>query len=210
MPLDDKTAITAKTYDNLAKKYEAVYGRKITYQKELDEFVKTLPKDAKILDVGCGTGHVDAYLAELGFDVTGIDISENMIEIAVDKAPLAQFQIMDLRHMDFADESFDAILAIFSLIHISKEEAHKAINHFAKILRPQGQLFLGLVEGESETFAEHSFNDEHKILFQYYDKQLIKEILDKEGFIVNTIADRHYTDDYQDQDEFFISAQKKS
>src|SRR5215470_3693052 len=62
----------------------------------------------RILDVGCGTGHLTAKIAAAGAIVTGIDRSADMIRQAQEKYPHVQFQVMDAREITFA-ECFDAV-----------------------------------------------------------------------------------------------------
>lgn len=69
----------------------------------------------KALDVGTGTGQFAVYLANKGFEVTGVDLSEEMIATARQNAaqeglPI-RFQTGDAEHLDFADESFDVVVS---------------------------------------------------------------------------------------------------
>jgi len=78
----EKEEIVRKGYDEIAKQYQ-VNRHMFDYRKELNEFASLLPKNAKVLDVGCGAGvPVKKFLVESGFDVTGIDFSAGMLEVA--------------------------------------------------------------------------------------------------------------------------------
>jgi ubiquinone/menaquinone biosynthesis C-methylase UbiE len=78
---------------------------------------------AAALYLGCGTGrHATAYLVELGFEVTGIDISPASIAKARQELPGARFQVADMATVELAPSSFDLITAFYSLIHVPKEE----------------------------------------------------------------------------------------
>ena len=72
-------------------------------------------KPLKILDVGCGTGYFSILLAKEGHQVTGIDLTPEMIENAKALAEEEQadcvFQVMDAEHPDFRDESFDLVIS---------------------------------------------------------------------------------------------------
>lgn len=82
-------------------------------------FTKYLKKNAKVLDVGCGTGYPIAdYLHQQGFIVTGIDVSENMIAKAKElHLERATFLVKDLLEFTLS-EKYDAIIAFDSLWHI--------------------------------------------------------------------------------------------
>jgi 2-polyprenyl-3-methyl-5-hydroxy-6-metoxy-1,4-benzoquinol methylase len=75
-------------YEEFAEYYDLIYKEIVNYEKETDdlekifaEFYKKKPKS--ILDVGCGTGSHSLILSTRGYSVTGIDISERMIEEAM-------------------------------------------------------------------------------------------------------------------------------
>lgn len=80
--MTEKGEIVRKGYDKIAKEYHAdrhVFDNK----RELEEFVSLLPRNSKVLDVGCGAAvPFIKFLVEYGFDVTGVDFSESMLRLA--------------------------------------------------------------------------------------------------------------------------------
>ncbi len=83
-----------------------------------------LPEHAKVLDLACGKGRHAIYLNQLGFEVTGIDLSENSIAIANKNANASlHFQVHDMRHA--FDEKYDAIFNLFtSFGYFESDEEH--------------------------------------------------------------------------------------
>lgn len=69
---------------------------------------------ARVLDLGCGTGRTTSYLAALGFDVTGLDISQPMIEAARRRSPDIEFVLGDASILGFASDSFDYVVYSFN------------------------------------------------------------------------------------------------
>lgn len=73
-----------------------------------------LPKDAKILDIGCGAGRTTIALSQLGYSISGIDLSPNMIKAAREQATKHGLKIdfykMNAINLSFSDESFDGVL----------------------------------------------------------------------------------------------------
>jgi len=208
---DENTLHTIRTYNALADAYEEQYCTTIYFQEELDRFLKHLKEKSSILDIGCGTGHIAAYLTTKGFKVTGIDISSAMIKKARQKAPTATFYQADMREISFPPRSFDAIIAAFSLIHIPKEETINLLTRFHEILTPRGHLFIGVIEGEGEELITEPLDKEgkHKTYFQYYQKNFLTQELERQGFTIITITDRQFKDEHEEHNEFFITAQKK-
>jgi trans-aconitate methyltransferase len=91
----------------------------------------------RILDLGCGTGHLSGQIAATGAKVVGVDRSPDMIGEAREKYPALQFEVMDAREIAFA-EPFDAVFSNATLHWIKEPE--KVIVGIAKALRPGGRF----------------------------------------------------------------------
>lgn len=100
--------------------------------------------DSHILDIGCGTGGNSVHISEkYGCKVTGIDISELMIEKArerVDEKGMhdrLDFHVGDAYNLDYADEKFDTVLTVFVSQFI---DLGKAFPEFYRVIKPGGYL----------------------------------------------------------------------
>jgi SAM-dependent methyltransferase len=117
----DSQKVNQEGYDKLASWWKTERDKSFV-SKLITDLVDVLPKKAKILDIGCGTGYpIASFLTEQGYHVTGIDSSKIMIDFAMDlKLPNATFH-----HVDFFDfepsNTFDAIIAWDSLWHLPYE-----------------------------------------------------------------------------------------
>jgi ubiquinone/menaquinone biosynthesis C-methylase UbiE len=173
--------IVRKGYDNLAEKYH-IFRQAFDNEIELDEFVKLLPINSKVLDVGCGAGvPVAKFLAERGFDVTGIDFSRNMLRLARKNAPKAKFLLRDMTKLEFAADSFDGLIAFYSIIHVPRENHFSLFRSFLRILRPQGIMLICLGPDEWEA------NDKYygvEMFWSHYDPKKSLQLLKKAGFEV--------------------------
>ena len=100
-------------------------------------------RNAKILDIGCGLGRTTQPLADMGFEVIGIDVSEAMINKARAKFPTIDFRIGDACDLQFGDEAFEYALFSFNGIdHIHPERRRiRALREIHRVLKPGG-LFL--------------------------------------------------------------------
>ena len=82
-------------YNQLAAVYEAMYQTFIDYKAEYEFYSELLLKYKKneVVEIGCGTGNLVPYFLENNFNYIGLDLSENMIEIAKNKIPNGDFRI---------------------------------------------------------------------------------------------------------------------
>ncbi len=93
-----------------------------------------------VLDVACGTGDMAVSLVERGCTVTGVDISEEMLAIARQKAPMVTFMIVDAEHLPFPDASFDAVTCAFGVRNFVHLE--QGLSEMLRVLKPGGQLVI--------------------------------------------------------------------
>jgi ubiquinone/menaquinone biosynthesis C-methylase UbiE len=101
----------------------------------------------RILDLGCGTGHLTAKIAEIGAHVVGVDRSPEMIRQARGKYPSLRFEVMDAREISL-DETFDAVFSNATLHWIKEPE--RVLAGIRKVLRPGGR-FVAEFGGKGNT-----------------------------------------------------------
>ena len=101
----------------------------------------------RILDLGCGTGHLAAKIAEAGAQVVGVDRSPEMIRQAREKYPALRFEVMDARELTLGGV-FDAVFSNATLHWIKEPE--RVITGIGKLLRPGGR-FVAEFGGKGNT-----------------------------------------------------------
>lgn len=144
-----------RAYDELAETYAAERGRDVdaAAAARLDRFAEQLPEAARLLDAGCGQGTpvLAALSGEVG--VVGLDFSGEQLRLARSNAPLAALACGDMTALPFREESFDAVTALHSLIHVPLDEHSTVLDEFARVLAPGGLLLL--TEGETAWVGEN-------------------------------------------------------
>ncbi|MDA1166442.1 MAG: class I SAM-dependent methyltransferase [Planctomycetota bacterium] len=105
--------------------------------------LRGLPSGSRILDGGCGLGEWTVFLAQQGFDVTGLDISEATIARLATWFPTASFRHGDLRRTDFPDASFDAYFSWGTFEHF-ENGLGDCLTEASRIVRRGGWLFVSV------------------------------------------------------------------
>src|SRR4030065_1213250 len=113
----------------------------------LVEFIeKGLIKKGKALDICCGTGTNTVYLAEKGFEVTGIDISPTAIGYAEKKAAQSKVQVslkvQDFLELPFEDEEFNFVFDMGCFHHVKPEDRATFINGVNRVLKKRDNYML--------------------------------------------------------------------
>jgi SAM-dependent methyltransferase len=155
---DDAVTITKKAYSKIHQEYaDNAPSTNPAIHPRIDEFIKYLPTNSrsKVLDLGCAAGRETDYLARHNLEVTGCDISPEFIKLAKSNYPDYDFTIADMRQLPFDNNSYDAIWASASFLHIPKKDAERTIREFNRILRPGGIIYLSVMEGDFDGLREN-------------------------------------------------------
>lgn len=94
----------------------------------------------RTLDVCCGTGELTSALGALGANVTGVDFSEAMVEIATRKFPMLNFVIGDAQNLRFDAASIDDFVCAFGMLHFSDPD--QAVAEAARVLKTGGRYIF--------------------------------------------------------------------
>ena len=100
----------------------------------------------RILDIGFGTGVLSCKLYENGYDITGIDFSERMIQIAQEKMPSARLIQHDFTNglpAELADSKFDAIICTYAIHHLNDAAKIIFLKELQTHLNPTGKIYIG-------------------------------------------------------------------
>lgn len=154
MTADDWLADTRTSYDTVAVSYadqlrDAIAGGPYL-RAALGLFAESVRATGggPVADVGCGPGHVTAYLHGLGVDAFGIDLSPGMVDVARREHPGLRFEVGSMTDLDLPAASVAGLLSWWSLIHVPDDEVPTVLGHFHRILRPGGPLQVGFHVGD--------------------------------------------------------------
>ena len=187
------------TYKQLKADLVTVYNQPAEERdkREIDEwkaderahFLSLLEGENKqsLLEIGAGPGRDSLFFTEQGLQVTSIDLSPKMVELCQQKGLDAH--VMDMVHLDFKQDSFDAVYTLNSFLHLTKDEFPVALENVRNVLRQTGLFFLGTYggiefEGTNEKdpyrpkrfFSFHSDENLKRILAEMFDVLYFKRI----------------------------------
>ena len=195
---------TLALFDKFAEQYADLTFQNIL-QYELNNFISLLPKNARILDVGCGSGKDVQYFMDYGFQAVGIDASENMIKEAKKKVADGDFKIMNLLSLDFPKESFDAAWVLDTVSFIDKVDMPKFLSSIYDVLKSNAVIFISARQGVGETEIEYEKLGNSKINIAFFYQEEMEELLGKNGFEILNL----FTQDGEEFTWINVYARKK-
>jgi ubiquinone/menaquinone biosynthesis C-methylase UbiE len=132
-----------KTVDNWARFYADPQPANLNSQNlvsrrqfALEMIEAKVPTGSKILDIGCGTGHLAGELMRRGYQALGVDFSEGMVSYAREHYGADRFQVGDIERIPFPDNSFDGIMCLGVMEYLSSDEP--ALREMWRVLKPGG------------------------------------------------------------------------
>lgn len=132
---------------------------------------------SRLLELGSGPGRDGKFFKENGLSVVCTDLSSEMVSLCRDKG--LEAYAMDFLSIDFPKNSFDAVFALNSLLHVPKasiEAVFQKINH---LMQPNGLFYMGVYGGQDSEGIWSEDSHEPKRFFAYYLDHQIIELVSK-------------------------------
>jgi SAM-dependent methyltransferase len=203
--------------------YDAVAGR---YAGELIDELDGKPLDrwllarvvdladgGPILDAGCGPGHVTEFLARLGADATGLDLSDGMVAEAERRFPERRFRQGDIRHLPAPVEgdAWAAVVCAYSLIHFETAELPAVIDAIAAVVRPGGHLLVGTHTGQPTRHLDEWMDQEVDLDFVFHPVDALVEAIEGASFeILERIVRAPYAGAEAETERVYVLAKRFS
>jgi SAM-dependent methyltransferase len=151
----------AERYNEWAKTYEDDLDRDFGWygpMHAVNAALKYVPKDARILDAGAGTGQVGAMLSENGYnDLIAIDLSEGMLEQARKKGVYDELHQMVMgEQLDFPTDTFDAVLSV-GVLTVGHAPA-SSLDELVRVTKPGGHIIYTL---RPDVYEDSGFKEKH-------------------------------------------------
>lgn len=185
MKLTPEEVQTMKTYDTQSVDWASKHSSERFWGEEMDRFEKLLP-EGKVLEIGSGGGRDAKELIAKGYDYTGTDISQGLLEEAKKANPGAKFLQQSVYDLDFPKNTFDGFWASAVLLHIPKGRIDEALGRLHSVIRNNGVGFISIKQGEGQKIEEDEPDmTERRIrLFAYWQDEEFREALKRNNFEV--------------------------
>jgi SAM-dependent methyltransferase len=175
-----------RSYDAVAEEYTARFRDELT-GKPLDRalpacLAEQAGNGAPIAGLGCGPGHVAAWLAGRGMAAVGIDLSPAMIAVGRREYPGVEFRQGDLLELPAADGEFGAAIAFYSVIHVEPGELPRALAEIHRVLRPHGLFLVSFHAGSQTRHLDEWWDHAVDIDFHFFEPAAVAEAMERAGF----------------------------
>ena len=127
----------------------------IDMSEKLNRFIEMLDSGDTVLDLGCGSGRDSKVMLENNLEVTLLDASSELAELA-DIYTGVEPLVMDMRDIDF-EGVFDGIWACASLLHLPKDDMPDMLKKLRVALKSGGVLYISVKKGDFEGFRQERF-----------------------------------------------------
>ncbi|MFO7568565.1 MAG: class I SAM-dependent methyltransferase [Smithellaceae bacterium] len=162
----------------------------------LNDFCNRLTVDrGRLLDLGCGAGEPFAkYFIDHGWEVTGIDFSKKMLELAARHVPEMKTICGDMQIAQFDSNCFDAITAVYSLFHVPRRHHASLFQKCYQWLRPNGKFLFTYATceytGHDEFDGFKEFLGE-RLFYSHNSPDQLRQDLQNTGFLIESASLRN-------------------
>lgn len=206
---------TFDAFDQQAREYFDKFVDFELYNHTYQSFCELVKKEnPEVFEIACGPGNVTKYLLSLrpDFIIEGIDLSPNMITLAVQNNPTAFFKVMDARKVAELNKKYDAIMCGFCMPYLTKEECLKLIQDCAQLLNKNGIFYFSTMEGNYyDSGYQISSNEKYKVYRYLHEEAYLTDAVTDNDMEIVSLEKQVYTkhDGSSDMDMFFIVRKKE-
>jgi len=204
-----------RMYDTIAKEWAETFSgeheKKPKDQEILQRFSQEIGDRRPVWDFGCGPGNTTKYLKNLGIEISGLDLSEKMLEQARNIHPDIHFQKGNILDLEFENDSLAGIVAFYTIVHFTEEQVEITCREVFRVLKPGGIFLFTYHIGEETIHIEEFLGKKIDIDFMFFTKDFISNCLEKSGFkTIETIEREPYSGVEYESQRAYVFAKKTS
>lgn len=209
---EDSYKITFQTWNKIASIYQDKFMNLDIYNDTYDLFCDKIEKiNPQVLEIGCGPGNITRYILSKRPDlkIYGIDIAPNMIKLAKENNPTANFKVMDCREIEFLTKTYDAILCGFCMPYLSENDCNKLIKDSTTLLNSNGVLYFSTIEGDYSRSGYEAGSSGDKVYVYYHSESYLKKLLELNNVDLICIIKKQYSKTSTESSTHLIFIAKK-
>lgn len=195
----------AKNYDENIHMETGEYGELFkNYNEILNETVKHIlkPQNAKVIDIGSGTGNLTNSAFKAGYDVVGIEPNLKTRNIATAKYPEVKFSSGTFLDLPIDDNSLDAIISSYAFNNLNNDEKINAITEFRNKLKNDGVLVIADILYESEESKEKIINEAEELEDKDLAETLKRQFSVTKSYLDSILKDKGFRVSYQQMNKY--------
>jgi ubiquinone/menaquinone biosynthesis C-methylase UbiE len=173
-------------YDTVAKEYVETFSgeheKKPKDREILRRFAQEIGDRRLVWDFGCGSGQTTGYLKNLGIEISGLDLSEKILEQARTLHPDLNFRKGNILELEFADDSIAGVVAFYAIVHFTEEQVGTAFREVFRVLQPGGIFLCTYHIGEEIIHLDEFLGKKVDIDFMFFTADFIFSCLKDSGF----------------------------
>ena len=176
--------LVADGYDNMGDVYlDRLRGkRRPEITQYIDQATEGLDDGARVLDLGCGAGTPYVEYLSARFDVVGVDISQRQLALARGFVPKASFLLADMATLPFGRATFAAMTALYSIIHVPREEHEALFARMLELLEPGRQLFAVMGRNDWVDSESNWLDSGVGMYWSHFDADTNLRLVEEAGF----------------------------
>lgn len=165
----------------------------------LDRLAESVGRSGRVCDLGCGPGHVTNYLHRRAVNVFGIDLSSAMVDQARQLCPGVEFTTGNMLSLELKPESLAGIIALYSIIHVPRDEVVTALCEIKRVLEPGGRLLLAFHIGDEIKHLDEWWGESVSVDFVFFQPEEMRNYLERAGLEIEEIIEREPYKDVEHQ-----------
>src|SRR5581483_7857724 len=182
------------SYDKVADEYATRIYDELQHKpfdrELLDLFTSAVVQNGKVCDIGCGPGQITRYLHDRGVDITGIDLSPEMVRVARRLNSSITFSEGNMLSLNMSDASVAGITAFYSIIHLPRPKVIDALREMQRVLMPGGLLLLAFHVGSDVIHFDEWWGNNVSVDFFFFPSAEMTDYLSSGGFNVEQVIER--------------------
>lgn len=184
---------TIELYSKYSTQFDEKIGKLENYNQTYTDFIVTAKRKTNLLDLACGPGNVSSFIKGIipEIEITCVDLSSEMLDLAQQKIGNAKFYQADILNLDIPEKKYDLICCAFGLPYIKKTELDKFVREVTRFAEKETSVYISCMKGNAMGNEMMSFAENQTLLVQRYKKEDIIDCFLKYGFSLtsyNTLA----------------------